>query len=30
MIGIAVSGDGFHQLIAEEDDDPIAMVFDHH
>jgi hypothetical protein len=30
MIRVPVSGDGLHELIAEEDDDSIAMVFHHH
>ncbi len=30
MIGIPISRDGFHELIAEEDDDSIPLVLHHH
>ena len=30
MIGVSISRNGFHELIAEEDDDAIAVIFDQH
>jgi hypothetical protein len=30
MIRIPIARDGLHQLISEQDDDPIALVFDDH
>lgn len=30
MIGISIASDGFHELIAEQDDDSISLVLPHH
>jgi hypothetical protein len=30
MVRISIARDGFHELIAEEDDDPAPLVFHHH
>lgn len=30
MIGVSVARDGFHELIAEQDDDTVTLVLHHH